>query len=196
LSGTGRSLLGACIADRPVGCDARRRGCVGYSLDLSCCSRSLGSLSGTGRSLLGACTADRPMRRSPPRLRRLRIGYALDPSCCSRSLGSFHRPLAARPVGEMPATLALHEGELLHPAFKLASLDHQLPRKTSHPPTQGGFKPVTARHRPTALTSVLTAVSRRLTLRDSELGLTRPALGADYYLTSLTSVMHREDGGF
>ena len=28
---------------------------------------------------------------------------------------------------------------------------------------------------------------------DSELGLTRPALGADYYLTSLTSVMHRED---
>jgi hypothetical protein len=56
-----------------------------------------------------------------------------------------------------------------------------------------GFKPVTARHRPTALTSVLTAVSRRLTLRDSELGLTRPALGADYYLTSLTSVMHRED---
>jgi hypothetical protein len=27
----------------------------------------------------------------------------------------------------------------------------------------------------------------------SELGLTRPALGADYYLTSLTSVMHRED---
>ena len=28
---------------------------------------------------------------------------------------------------------------------------------------------------------------------DSELGLTRPALGADYYLTSLTSVKHRED---
>jgi len=38
-------LLGACTADRPVGCDARRRGCVGYALDLSCCSRSLGSLS-------------------------------------------------------------------------------------------------------------------------------------------------------
>ena len=72
---------------------------------------------------------------------------------------------------------------------------HQLP-KTDHPPTHEGFKPVTARHRPTALTSVPTsAVSRRLTLRDSELGLTRPALGADYYLTSLTSVMHREDVG-
>ena len=38
-------LLGACTADRTVGCDARRRGCVGYALDLSCCSRSLGSLS-------------------------------------------------------------------------------------------------------------------------------------------------------
>ena len=33
LSGTGRSLLGACTADRPVGCDARRRSCVGYALD-------------------------------------------------------------------------------------------------------------------------------------------------------------------
>jgi len=33
LSGTGRSLLGACTADRPVGCDARRRSCVGYAPD-------------------------------------------------------------------------------------------------------------------------------------------------------------------
>jgi hypothetical protein len=41
---------------------------------------------------------------------------------------------------------------------------------------------------PTLLRPVLTRIG------DSELGLTRPALGADYYLTSLTSVMHREDG--
>jgi hypothetical protein len=33
LSGTGRSLLGGCTADRPVGCDARRRSCVGNTLD-------------------------------------------------------------------------------------------------------------------------------------------------------------------
>ena len=40
---------------------------------------------------------------------------------------------------------------------------------------------------PTLLRPVLSRIG------DSELGLTRPALGADYYLTSLTSVMHRED---
>ena len=77
----------------------------------------------------------------------------------------------------------------------LKSSDNQPPKTKYQPALPKGFKPVTARHRPTALTSVLTA-SRRLTLRDSELGLTRPALGADYYLTSLTSVKHREDGGF
>jgi hypothetical protein len=31
LSGTGRSLLGECPADRPVGCDARCRGYVSYA---------------------------------------------------------------------------------------------------------------------------------------------------------------------
>jgi hypothetical protein len=33
LGGTGRSLLSVCTADRPVGCDARRRSCVGNTLD-------------------------------------------------------------------------------------------------------------------------------------------------------------------
>ena len=87
MSGTGRSLLGGRTADRPVGCDARRRGCVGYALDQSCCSRSLGSLSGTGRSLLGARIADRPVGCDA--CRRGCVGYALDLSCCSRSLGSL-----------------------------------------------------------------------------------------------------------
>jgi hypothetical protein len=40
LGGTGRSLLGVCTADRPVGCDACRRSCVGHALDQRCCSRS------------------------------------------------------------------------------------------------------------------------------------------------------------
>jgi len=40
LGGTGRSLLGVCTADRPVGCDARRRSCVGHALDQRCCPRS------------------------------------------------------------------------------------------------------------------------------------------------------------
>ena len=42
---------------------------------------------------------------------------------------------------------------------------------------------------PTLLRPVL-VLSR---IGDKEIGLTRPALGADYYLTSLTSVKHRED---
>ena len=126
LSGTGRSLLGACTADRPVGCDARRRSCVGYALDLICCSRSLGSLSGTGRSLLGACTADRPMRRSPPRLRRLRIGYALDPSCCSRSLGSFH---------VSPA-----RGRAAAPRFQACKLGSPAAQKNQPPTHPGGIQ--------------------------------------------------------
>jgi hypothetical protein len=80
LSGSVRSLLGACTADRPVGCDARRRGCVGYALD-QC---SLGGLSGTGRSLLGACTADRPVGCEVRH--RSCVGCALDRSCsCSLS---------------------------------------------------------------------------------------------------------------
>jgi hypothetical protein len=58
LGGTGRSLLGVCTADCLVGCDARRRSCVGYALDPA---PALGSLSGTGLSLLGVCTADRPV---------------------------------------------------------------------------------------------------------------------------------------
>jgi hypothetical protein len=33
LSCTGRSLIGMCPADRPVGCDARRRSCVGNALN-------------------------------------------------------------------------------------------------------------------------------------------------------------------
>jgi hypothetical protein len=33
LGGTGRSLLSVCTADRPVGCDARRRSCVCNTLD-------------------------------------------------------------------------------------------------------------------------------------------------------------------
>jgi hypothetical protein len=40
LGGTGRSLLGVSTADRPVGCDARRRSCVGNTFDPRCCSRS------------------------------------------------------------------------------------------------------------------------------------------------------------
>jgi len=39
LGGTGRSLLGVCAADRPVGRDARRRSCVGNALHQRCCSR-------------------------------------------------------------------------------------------------------------------------------------------------------------
>jgi hypothetical protein len=33
LSGTGLSPLGVRTADRPVGCDARRRSCVSHTLD-------------------------------------------------------------------------------------------------------------------------------------------------------------------
>jgi len=40
LSCIGISLLGVCTADRPVGCDARRRSGVGNALDQRCCSRS------------------------------------------------------------------------------------------------------------------------------------------------------------
>ena len=40
LGGIGHSLLGVCTADRPVGCDARRRSCVGNALDPRCYSRS------------------------------------------------------------------------------------------------------------------------------------------------------------
>jgi hypothetical protein len=40
LGGTGRSVLGVCTADRPVGCDARRRSCVGNALEQCYCSRS------------------------------------------------------------------------------------------------------------------------------------------------------------
>ena len=58
LGGTGRSLLCVGTAYRLVGCDARRRSCVGNALDQAA---ALGSLSGTGRSVLGVCTADRPV---------------------------------------------------------------------------------------------------------------------------------------
>jgi len=90
LSGTGRSLLGAHSADRPVGCDARRRGCVGYALDRSCsCSlsrklkqssidreRSRRSCGGerhtrashpTGRSAVHAPSSERPVPLKLPR---------------------------------------------------------------------------------------------------------------------------------
>ena len=40
LSGIGLSPLSMCTADRCVGCDARRRGCVGNALDQRCCSLS------------------------------------------------------------------------------------------------------------------------------------------------------------
>ena len=46
LGGTGRSLLGVCTADRPVGCDARHRSCVGNALDQAA-SLDFGSLGGT-----------------------------------------------------------------------------------------------------------------------------------------------------
>jgi hypothetical protein len=75
---------GARTADRPVGCDARRHSCVGYALDLCCCSRSLRSMNGTGRSLLGARTADRPVGCDARR--RGCDGHALDLICRSRSL--------------------------------------------------------------------------------------------------------------
>ena len=80
----------------------------------------------------------------------------------------------------------------------LQSSDHQPPKTKTKYPTRPpkGIQNSDRTTPPDRLNlSVLTA-SRRLTLRDSELGLTRPALGADYYLTSLTSVKHREDGGF
>jgi hypothetical protein len=62
LSGTGRSVLGVCTADRPVGCDTRRR---------------------TGRSVLGVCTADRPVGCDARR--RSCVGNALEQCYCSRS---------------------------------------------------------------------------------------------------------------
>jgi hypothetical protein len=40
LGGTSSSPLGVCTADRPVGCDVRRRSCVGHAFDQRCCSRS------------------------------------------------------------------------------------------------------------------------------------------------------------
>ena len=62
-------------------------------------------------------------------------------------------------------------------------------------------------HRSASRVSILVAAPPRLScptllrpvlsrIGDSELGLTRPALGADYSLTSLTSVKHREDHPF
>jgi hypothetical protein len=57
LGGTGRLLLGDCTADRPVGCDARHRSCVGDALSINAAALAIGSLGGTGSSPLGVCTA-------------------------------------------------------------------------------------------------------------------------------------------
>ena len=43
-SGIGRSLLGVRTAERPVGCDARRRSCVGNALSINAAALALGSL--------------------------------------------------------------------------------------------------------------------------------------------------------
>ncbi len=87
LGSIGRSLLGVCTADRPVGCDARR---------LNAAALALGSLGGTGRSPLGVCTADRPVGCDARR--RSSVGNALHQRRCSRSplLGVC---TADRPVG-------------------------------------------------------------------------------------------------
>jgi hypothetical protein len=91
----GRSLLGVCAADRPVGCDARRRSCIGNALSINAAALAYGSLGGTGRLLLGVGTADRPVGCDA--CRRSCISNTLDQRCCSRSrkLGR-HGPLAAR----------------------------------------------------------------------------------------------------
>jgi hypothetical protein len=86
-----------------------------------------------------------------------------------------------------------HEGELLHLVFKWQAWTTPAAYKQS---PMGGFKPVTARHRPTTFTSVLTAVSRRLTLTGTQSSASQGQLPGLIILTSLTSVMHREDGGF
>ena len=97
LGGIGRSLLGVCTADRPVGCDARRRSCVGNTLDQRCCSRS--------RKLelhrpLSARHVHRCSRVGCDARRRSCVGNALDPRCYSRSRKlERHRPLAALSLG-------------------------------------------------------------------------------------------------
>jgi len=40
-SGTGRLLLGAGTADHPARCDARSRGCVGYTLSIKAAALAL-----------------------------------------------------------------------------------------------------------------------------------------------------------
>ena len=57
----GCSLLGVCAADRPVGCDARRRSCIGNAFSINAAALDFGSLGGTGHLLLGVGTADRPV---------------------------------------------------------------------------------------------------------------------------------------
>jgi hypothetical protein len=78
LSGTGRSLLGVRTADRPVGCDARRRSCIGYAFDQAARRVSL-------------------QRPTCDARRRSCVSNALDRSCCYRSRKlKWHRPLVAR----------------------------------------------------------------------------------------------------
>ena len=100
LGGTGRSLLGVCTADRPVGCDARRRSCVGNALDHA---PALGSLSGTGCSLLGVCTADRP------------VGCDARCRSCAATLSRSTLLILLSAEEQHPYQ---HEGELLHLVFK------------------------------------------------------------------------------
>jgi len=78
LSGTSRSLLGACHVENPVGVTLAAAE-ASATLSIDAAALALGGLSGTGRSLLGACTADRPVGCEANR--RGCVGYALDRSC-------------------------------------------------------------------------------------------------------------------
>jgi len=76
LGGTGRSLLGVCTADRPVACDARRRGCVANALDRRCCSCS------RKLELHGPLAARRLHRSRSTLLPSLSEAWAAQAACC------------------------------------------------------------------------------------------------------------------
>ena len=107
-------------------------------------------------------------------------------------------------------------GETNITCMQLMHASHEMKRKAYHEICNGILLRVTrapvaspdaSPHRSASRVPILVAAPPRLScptllrpvlsrIGDSELGLTRPALGADYYLTSLTSVKHREDPCF
>ena len=123
-----------------------------------------------------------------------------------RAAGATPRPVLSSPMRR-------RAGETNITCMQLMHASHKRKRKAYHEICNGILLRVTrapvaspdaSPHRSASRVPILVAAPPRLScptllrpvlsrIGDSELGLTRPALGADYNLTSLTSVKHRED---